>query len=125
MLTPGEVGVLNPLIRLDDVLAGAFCPLDGHATPEAVVQGYASGARAHGATLLTDCEVDAIEVEDGEIRAVVDITRARRHRHRRVRGGRVVPVARRAGRRRARRHAAAPAGARDRGRPRPPRDAAR
>ena len=70
MLTPDEVGVLNPLIRLDDVLAGAFCPLDGHATPEAVVQGYASGARAHGATLVTDCEVDAIEVEDGEIRAV-------------------------------------------------------
>jgi sarcosine oxidase subunit beta len=70
MLTPDEIGSLNPLIRLDDVLAGAFCPLDGHATPEAVVQGYASGARAHGATLVTDCEVDAIEVDDGEIRAV-------------------------------------------------------
>jgi sarcosine oxidase, subunit beta len=70
MLTPDEVGGLNPLIRLDDVLAGAFCPLDGHATPEAVVQGYASGARAHGATLVTDCDVDAIEVDDGEIRAV-------------------------------------------------------
>ena len=71
MLTPGEVGVLNPLIRLDDVLAGAFCPLDGHATPEAVVQGYATGARAHGATLVTDCEVDAIELQDGAIHAVV------------------------------------------------------
>ena len=45
LLTPDEVGELNPLIRLDDVLAGAFCPLDGHATPEAVVQGYANAAR--------------------------------------------------------------------------------
>jgi sarcosine oxidase subunit beta len=71
LLTPDEVGQLNPLIRLDDVLAGAFCPLDGHATPEAVVQGYASGARAHGATLVTGCSVDAIEVEDGEVRSVV------------------------------------------------------
>jgi sarcosine oxidase subunit beta len=71
LLTPEQVGAHNPLIRIDDVLAGAFCPLDGHATPEAAVQGYASGARAHGATLVTGCPVDAIEVEDGEVRAVV------------------------------------------------------
>jgi sarcosine oxidase, subunit beta len=71
LLTPDEAGVLNPLIRLDDVLAAAFCPLDGHATPEAAVQGYASAARIHGASLVTGCSVDAIEVEDGDVRAVV------------------------------------------------------
>ena len=71
ILTPDEVGALNPLIRLDDVLAGAFCPLDGHATPEAAVQGYASAARTHGATLVTGCSVEDIEVEGGDIRAVV------------------------------------------------------
>jgi sarcosine oxidase subunit beta len=71
ILTPDEVGGLNPLIRLDDVLAGAFCPLDGHATPEAAVQGYASAARMHGATLVTGCDVQDIEVEGGDIRAVV------------------------------------------------------
>jgi sarcosine oxidase subunit beta len=70
LLTPAEAGELNPLVRLDDVLAAAFCPLDGHATPEAVVQGYASAARSHGATLVTDCSVDSIELDDGEIRAV-------------------------------------------------------
>jgi sarcosine oxidase subunit beta len=71
LLTPDEVGGLNPLIRLDDVLAGAFCPLDGHATPEAVVQGYANAARAHGATLVTGCSVEDIEIEGGDVRAVV------------------------------------------------------
>ena len=71
LLTPDEVGGLNPLIRLDDVLAGAFCPLDGHATPEAVVQGYANAARGHGATLVTGCAVEDIEIEGGDVRAVV------------------------------------------------------
>lgn len=71
LLTPDEVGGLNPLIRLDDVLAGAFCPLDGHATPEAVVQGYANAARVHGAALVTGCTVEDIEIEGGDVRAVV------------------------------------------------------
>jgi sarcosine oxidase, subunit beta len=70
LLTPAQAGELNPRIVLDDVLAAAFCPLDGHATPEAVVQGYASAARTHGATLVTDCDVTAIERDDGRIRAV-------------------------------------------------------
>jgi sarcosine oxidase, subunit beta len=71
LLTPDEAGALNPLIRLDDVLAGAFCPLDGHATPEAVVQGYATAARAHGATIVTGCSVDDIEIEHDDVRAVL------------------------------------------------------
>ncbi len=37
--------------------------------PEAVVQGYAAGARGLGAQLATHCELD-IEVEADEIRAV-------------------------------------------------------
>ena len=44
-----EAGRLSPLAGLDGVLAATFCPLDGHASPEAVAQGYAAGARAHGA----------------------------------------------------------------------------
>jgi sarcosine oxidase, subunit beta len=71
LLAPDEIGALNPLIRLDDVLAGAFCPLDGHATPEAVVQGYATAARTHGATIVTGCSVEDIEIEHGDVRAVL------------------------------------------------------
>jgi sarcosine oxidase subunit beta len=62
---------LCPLLRVDDVLAGAFSPADGHATPDSVVQGYAAGARASGARLATGCEVREIVVEGGEIQAVV------------------------------------------------------
>ena len=35
MLSPREAGALSPLAGLDGVLAAAFCPLDGHASPEA------------------------------------------------------------------------------------------
>jgi sarcosine oxidase subunit beta len=61
MLTPDEAHELSPLAGLDGVLAGAFCPLAGHATPDATVQGYAAGARAHGARIETHTEVTGIE----------------------------------------------------------------
>lgn len=65
-----EVAELCPLAGLDGVLAATYCPLDGHASPEAVVQGYASGARQHGATVLTGCATAGIETSGREIVAV-------------------------------------------------------
>ena len=70
LVDPVEAKRLSPLAGIDGVIAATFCPIDGHATPEAVVQGYASGARAHGAVIETGCELTGIEVADGEIRAV-------------------------------------------------------
>ena len=71
-ILPGdEVRRRNPLIEGDDVLAGAFSPGDGHATPEGVVQGYAFAARAHGAHVRVGCDVRAIEQSGGEITGVV------------------------------------------------------
>jgi sarcosine oxidase, subunit beta len=61
LLTPREVGELCPLVEGEDILAGAFSPTDGHLSPESVVQGYASGARAHGARIEINCEVAAID----------------------------------------------------------------
>ncbi len=60
-----EVRELCPLAGLDGVLAATYCPLDGHASPEAVVQGYAAGARRHGASVLTGCAVTGIGVDGG------------------------------------------------------------
>src|SRR5207302_1652755 len=71
MLTPGEVRQLCPLLQGDDILAGAFSPGDGHATPEGVVQGYAFAARAHGAEIRVNCEVLDIETSGDEITGVV------------------------------------------------------
>jgi sarcosine oxidase subunit beta len=65
-----EVRRLCPLAGLDGVLAATFCPLDGHASPEAVVQGYAAGARARGAAVETGCAIAGIRIESGEVVAV-------------------------------------------------------
>ena len=71
MLTVDEALALCPLIAGQDLLAGAFSPGDGHATPEGVVQGYAFAARAHGAHVRVGCEVLTIEVAGGRITEVV------------------------------------------------------
>src|SRR5215208_6650560 len=57
MLTAGQAHELSPLAGLDGVLAAAFCPLAGHATPEGAVQGYAGGARANGVRIQTHTTV--------------------------------------------------------------------
>jgi sarcosine oxidase, subunit beta len=71
IIGPDDARDLCPLIETGDVLAAAFSPEDGTATPEAVVHGYAYGARAHGARIETHCEATGIEVADGAITAVV------------------------------------------------------
>ena len=71
MLTAEEVRSLSPMVEGEDILAGAFSPGDGHATPEGVVQGYAFAARAHGAQIRVNCEVLEIKRSGDEITEVV------------------------------------------------------
>jgi len=71
LVGPDEAGRLSPLAGLDGVLAGTFCALDGHASPEAVAQGYAGGARAHGAKVVTDCAASAVAMDGEQIRGVI------------------------------------------------------
>jgi sarcosine oxidase subunit beta len=66
-----EVRELCPLVAGEDILAGAFSPDDGYATPEGVVQGYAVAARSLGAHIRVGCEVVGIEVQGGSVRAVM------------------------------------------------------
>lgn len=70
MISVEEARRLSPLIETDGLLAAAFSPDDGHCTPESVVLGYATGARRHGARLLTHCEVLGIETRGEDITAV-------------------------------------------------------
>ena len=65
-----EVAALCPVARLEGVLAATYCALDGHASPEAVVHGYAAGARANGGTVINRCAVTGLDVVEGKIRAV-------------------------------------------------------
>jgi len=70
MLTAAEAGKLSPLANVDDVLAASFCGRDGHATPDAVVLGYATAARAMGVDIVTHCPVTGIDVDGGTITGV-------------------------------------------------------
>jgi len=71
LLDPSEAARLSPPIDADGLLAAAFSPEDGLATPEAVVQGYAAGARRHGAHIETACELLEVRVRGEELRAAV------------------------------------------------------
>jgi sarcosine oxidase subunit beta len=67
LLTPAEAEEIVPGLRVDDVLAATYCPIDGYATPEAAVQGYAAGAARLGATVVQGTTVSAIAVEHGRV----------------------------------------------------------
>jgi sarcosine oxidase, subunit beta len=71
ILTPAEAAALCPLLAVDDLAGAAFSSSDGHATPDGVVQGYAAGARAHGARLLIGCTVEGIVVDRRRVTGVI------------------------------------------------------
>ncbi len=70
-LDPPEIAELIPMMRLDGILGGTFNPRDGLADPSSVVQGYVSGARRLGASLMTDVEVIDISVLSGRVDGLV------------------------------------------------------
>jgi len=86
MLDVAQACALSPYVAPDGLLAAAYSPRDGHCTPEAVVAGYAAGARAHGATVRRHCPVTGIDVVDGVITGVATA-------HGRVRTGTVICAA--------------------------------
>src|SRR3954462_517555 len=75
-LTAGEARELVPQLFVDDVLAATYCPRDGYATPEAVVQWYARGLDVRqgcaALSVLTEhAKVRGVETTDGVIAADV------------------------------------------------------
>lgn len=66
MIGPPEAAALSPLISMTGLLAAAYSATDGHCTPEAVVLGYATAARALGARLVTGTPVTGIVAGPGE-----------------------------------------------------------
>jgi sarcosine oxidase subunit beta len=71
ILSAAETRRLCPLLAGEDILAGAFSPRDGHATPEAVVAGYAFAARSLGAEIRAGCSVIDIGIRGDQITEVV------------------------------------------------------
>lgn len=66
-LTPAEAAEIVPQLALDGILAAAYCPTDGYASPESVVQHY---ARESGATVLQGRAATGVAVRAGKIEAV-------------------------------------------------------
>ena len=70
-LSTGEAAAIVPGIETGDLVGATFCPLDGYASPEAVVGGYARAARERGVRILQGAPVEAIERDGSRITAVV------------------------------------------------------
>lgn len=54
---PAPVAALVPGVSVDDLVGAVYCPWDGVATPESLVQGYAAAARRAGARIYTQQRV--------------------------------------------------------------------
>lgn len=67
---PSEIAELNPVIELDDVIGGTFCPEDGWCDTSAATMGYAQAARRLGVAIEEETPVTGIRVEGGRVRAV-------------------------------------------------------
>ncbi len=70
LLTPADIRQLVPPLELAGVLAGSYCPRDGFADPNAVVEGFARQARGLGIDILEGTQVTGIAVEGGRVRGV-------------------------------------------------------
>jgi sarcosine oxidase subunit beta len=65
-----ELARLAPEVRLDGIIGGTWCPLDGLVDPNGLLQGYVSQARTLGATLLTKTPATAVDIVNGKITGV-------------------------------------------------------
>jgi sarcosine oxidase, subunit beta len=69
-LSPAEAAAMIPQLETDDLVAATFCPLDGYATPEAVVRGYAASSARRGVRIRQRARVERIRTTAGRIEAV-------------------------------------------------------
>lgn len=69
-LTVEEALELIPQLSPEGLVAATFCPLDGQATPETVVQGYAAAASRAGARVRQGTAVERVVVEGGRVTGV-------------------------------------------------------
>lgn len=60
-VTPDDIARLNPAIRLDGIVGGAFCPSDGFIRPLGMLEGYLSAAERLGVRVEWATEVGGLE----------------------------------------------------------------
>jgi sarcosine oxidase subunit beta len=57
-------------LRVDDILSGTFCPLDGYAGPSEVLSGFVSGAKRAGVRIYEGTEVVGISLSKRKVNGV-------------------------------------------------------
>ena len=70
IVTPAEARAIVPEMRVDDILAAAWGPMDGYASPHEVVQAYAARAREGGVRIVEGVACDGIELHGDRVTAV-------------------------------------------------------
>jgi sarcosine oxidase subunit beta len=63
-VTPADIAALNPALRLDGIVGGAFCPTDGFIHPLGILEGYLSAAARLGVHVEWGVEATSL-VRDG------------------------------------------------------------
>lgn len=70
-LEPQEIAQLVPLVNLEGVIGGTFCPRDGLADPNSVTQGFAKAATRCGAQIETEINVLGIRTDHDRVASVL------------------------------------------------------
>ena len=70
LLPPDDLRKIVPGLNLDGVVGGTFCPTDGYAGPNEVVQGITRATRRLGVRVLEGAEVIEVEATDSRATGV-------------------------------------------------------
>jgi len=70
LVSPAEMGDIEPRLRTEDLVAGCYEPDSGYCNPAETAQGLARAARARGARILEETEVLSLLTEEDRVTGV-------------------------------------------------------
>ena len=70
ILNKGEIKDLYPLMNVDDLVGGLYSPTDGTIEPDGITRAYCKGATNLGASIIEDCTVEDIMVNNKQVTGV-------------------------------------------------------
>ncbi len=71
MVSPKEALDMFPIMNIEGVIGAAYTPNDGVIDPTGLTNALAAGAKAGGATIYTETDVEEIRVKNGRVHEVV------------------------------------------------------
>ncbi|MDD5466437.1 MAG: FAD-dependent oxidoreductase [Anaerolineales bacterium] len=71
LISPQDAKKMFPLMNIDGVLGAAYTPTDGVIDPTGLTNALAAGAKARGARIFQDTNVDEIRLKNGRVDEVV------------------------------------------------------